>query len=250
MLDAIILAGGLGTRLSQRVPDTPKALAPIRGFPFLHYLLSQLSNSRHVSKVILALGHQAEAIQTWISQKHFPWNIECSIETSPQGTGGALLLALTKTEKETLLVLNGDSFCDASIDDFYSFHKNHQSDLSITTMEANDTSRYGSIEFDANHRILQFREKSKFADRGWINTGTYLMEKQLIASCETKKCSLEKDIFPRFLEQKIFAYPHRGIFIDIGTTESYEEAQTILGASINRSLKFAKLVRNEPDAEE
>ena len=228
MLDAIILAGGLGTRLSHRVPNTPKALAPIRGTAFLQYLLSQLSNSRQISKVILALGYRADAIQIWLSEKHFLFDIECSIETSPQGTGGALLLALTKTEKETLLVLNGDSYSDTNIDDFYSFHKNHQADLSIATVEVNDISRYGSIEFEANQRIRQFREKSNKAHRGWINAGTYLIEKELIASYEPKSCSLEKDLFPRFLEQKIFAYPHLGVFIDIGTTESYEEAQTML----------------------
>src|SRR3989338_8535502 len=126
MVCGIILAGGLGTRLAQTVPYLPKVLAPIQGVPFLELLLHRLGKAAILSKVILALGHKAADIQRFLQQKPFLVSIDFSIESTPLGTGGALLLALNQTDAETLLVLNGDSFFDLPLADFYAFPSSKQ----------------------------------------------------------------------------------------------------------------------------
>lgn len=228
MVTAIILAGGLGTRLAQVVPHLPKALAPIQGTPFLELLLRQLDQSKLISKVIFALGYRSNSIEHFLDRRLYSFAIELSIESTPLGTGGALLHALDKADNETLLVLNGDSYCDLSLSDFYNFHQNHKADISMACRRVEDTSRYGAVEIDSSQRIVSFREKSQAAQAGWINAGLYLMQKSLFTSFVPGIYSLEKDFFPMFLNRQIVAYMNTGTFIDIGTPNSYNEAQEIL----------------------
>lgn len=226
MIDAILLTGGLGTRLAQTVPHLPKALAPIQGTPFLQLLFEQLHASGLISKIILALGYKASAIQSYCQS--LPYPIEFSIETTPLGTGGAILHALSKTTSSTLLVMNGDSFFDLSLSSFLAFHREQQSDFTIACREVEDASRYGAVEFDSRQRIVSFSEKSQSVKPGWINAGLYLIEKRVLSPFPHSSLSLEKEIFPCLLTKKLFAYPHSGVFIDIGTQNSYFEAQEIL----------------------
>lgn len=226
MITAIVLAGGLGTRLAPVIPHLPKALAPIQGVPFLQLLLRQLEKSSIISKIVLALGHKAESIQQFLAHTSLP--IHYSIEPSPLGTGGALLHALPQADGSTLLVLNGDSFFDLSIPHFLDFHLSHAADLSIACREVEDTSRYGSVEWDSTLHIRGFREKSSLSQPGWINAGLYLIQKDLLKPFSPGVYSLEKDLFPQFLKKKALAYPNVGSFIDIGTPNSYNEAQQIL----------------------
>lgn len=226
-MEAIILAGGLGTRLQQTVPGVPKALAPILGIPFLKILLQQLDESRFFSKVILALGHRAQQIEEAITPI-YSFKLVYSVETDPLGTGGAILHALPRIEGETFFVCNGDSYSDISFASFYAFHKTKKGELSLVCRELEDTSRYGSILFDEELRVLQFNEKSSAIAKGWISCGMYLFEKKIFAPFKQSCSSLEKDLFPHFLSHKIFAYPHTGSFIDIGTKDSYEMAQEYL----------------------
>lgn len=229
MAAAIILAGGLGTRLAETVPHLPKTLAPIQGTAFLQLLFQQLNQCPHISKIVLALGHRAEAIEHFSKQGKTSIPIEFSIETSPLGTGGALLHALSKTPQETLLVLNGDSYFDLDLSQFFSFHKEKKADFSIACCYMQDTSRYGRIEIDApTQRVLSFREKSNNAPSGWINAGLYLIKRSVLGSFSPGFSSLEKDFFPRLVQNQLFAYCHEGEFIDIGTPESYQKAQEIL----------------------
>lgn len=229
MLTAIILAGGLGTRLESAVPHLPKSLAPIQQTPFLQILLNQLENAQILSKAILALGHKAPNIQEFLKNQYYSFSIETSIELSPLGTGGALLQALNKTDAETLLVLNGDSYFDLSLSNFLHFHRIKKADISIACKAMNDTSRYGSITIEnSSQRILSFQEKSPSIKAGKINAGVYLIKRDLLISLNPGIYSLEKDFFPLFLKKNIFAYCHEGSFIDIGTPSSYNEAQKIL----------------------
>jgi D-glycero-alpha-D-manno-heptose 1-phosphate guanylyltransferase len=229
MLDAIILAGGLGSRLANRVPEIPKALAPIQGIPFLQLCLSQLSASPFISKIVMALGHRADAIRSYLQKQiDFPIPIEYSIESSPLGTGGSILFALPRTEQETLLVVNGDTFCDLSIEDFYAFHDSKHANLSIAAVQVDDCSRYGSIQIGAEQRIYGFEEKSNRSRKGWINAGAYLIQKKSLTGAQEGPSSLEKDLIPLFIGNGLYAFLHTGVFIDIGTPRSYEQAQTIL----------------------
>jgi len=229
MVDAIVLAGGLGTRLAQTIPLLPKALAPIRGIPFLHLLLTQIANSKIASTIVMALGHKASSIENFIEiQGPLSIPIQYSTEKFPLGTGGAVLYALPKTKSSTLLILNGDTFFDLPFEDFYNFHIQQKSSLTIACRYSSDCSRYGEILFDPSHRILQFTEKSRDAKGGWISGGIYLIQRELFDPFSSGTYSLENDFFPQFLKKGAFAYPHAGAFIDIGTPVSYEEAQNIL----------------------
>jgi D-glycero-alpha-D-manno-heptose 1-phosphate guanylyltransferase len=227
MIDAIVLAGGLGTRLRQTVPNLPKALAPIQGVPFLQILLNQLNGSPLISRIVMALGHQSEAIADFLQKGSL---VDCSIETNPLGTGGAILLALSKTSLKTLLIVNGDTFFDIDLKAFYEFHTRNKSRATLAVRyEEKEAGRYGCMEFGSDRRILNFVEKSPSVRAGWVSGGIYLIEKEMFAPF-TVGCSysMERDFLPLFLRKGVYAYPDPGVFIDIGTADSYTEAQQIL----------------------
>ena len=228
MVTAIVLAGGLGTRLLASVPHLPKALAPIRGIPFLKLLLNQLEASNIVKEIILALGHKAEAIRTFIDTYHSPIPIKLSVEPTPLGTGGALIQALPLASSSPLLVLNGDTYFDLPFASFLNFHKTRKADITLACREVSDTSRYGSIEITPSLRIASVSEKAPISQSGWINGGIYLIETHLLTPFPQGQYSIEKDFFPQFVKKWCYAFPHDGNFIDIGTPNSYNEAQEIL----------------------
>jgi D-glycero-alpha-D-manno-heptose 1-phosphate guanylyltransferase len=229
MVTALILAGGLGTRLASVLPHLPKTLAPIQNVPFLQLLFNQLENSKIVTQIILSLGHKADAIEEFLTKKRCSIPIDLSIEPSPLGTGGALLYTLPKITTDTLLILNGDSYFHLPLAQFLHFHETKKSDFSIACKAVENGSRYGVIEIDpTSKKILSFKEKPPKSDPAIINAGIYLIEKHLLSPLTPGHYSLEKDFFPLFLKKNSFAYLHEGSFIDIGTPTSYNEAQTIL----------------------
>jgi len=219
-MDAIILVGGLGTRLRSVVSDKPKPLAPIRGRPFLDHLLKQIEGK--VSKVILAAGFLSEQITEQYGDRCL-----ISTEDSPLGTGGAARKAAELTDSEDIWVLNGDSFFDIS---FEEMEGHHSGDMVMACRYVEDVSRYGAVEIHGN-RIVAFQEKKDSSGGGWINGGIYLIKKKLLLSSPVERSfSLEKELFPSLLlsEKMVMAYPHDGEFIDIGTPESYNLANEIL----------------------
>ena len=226
-MDAIILAGGLGTRLRKVVPDLPKPLAPIGGRPFLDILLAQLGSFEEISSVVLSVGYQAEKIITAYSERK---NVAFSVENAPLGTGGGLREALEQCQSEEVLVLNGDSYLDFSLAKLLKKYKNGSADLMIACRRVEDCSRYGHIQFDQeSHRIWAFEEKTEQACPGWINAGVYLMKRNLLLDYSRgTPLSLEKDILPKLLEKQVFGYLSSGLFIDIGTEETYLQAEKML----------------------
>ena len=221
-MDAIILAGGLGKRLRDIVSDVPKPLAPIQGKPFLDILLAQLDN--RVERVILAIGYQSEKIKEYYRNA----SLIFSEEEVPLGTGGALKQALQLAHSSLVLVMNGDSYFDVDLESMLAFHLASQAHLTLACREVEDVSRFGSISFDENQRISAFREKEAGAGKGWINGGIYLMDKNLLDSFPDTPFSLEQEGFPHLLKKRVFAYPSAGKFIDIGTRDSYYQAQELL----------------------
>lgn len=226
MLEALILAGGLGTRLTPVVPHLPKALAPVQGVPFLELLLQQLQSARLFSKVILALGHKAEMIQHYLQKKTYAFETAFSFESSPKGTGGAILQALSQIQGEIFCALNGDSYSDLSFSDFWHFHQKKRGAASIACHRVDDIRRYGSVEFDEECRIVQFSEKAR--GEGWVSRGVYFLQKRLFAPFAPGCYSLEYEFFPSFVEKGMFAYLHPGDFIDIGIPDAYRKAQECL----------------------
>lgn len=226
-MDAIILAGGLGRRLRKAVPRLPKPLAPIGKRPFLDILLAQLAGFKEISSIILSVGYQADKI---INAYRGRKGVTFSVENKPLGTGGGVREALEQCASEEVLVLNGDSYLAFSFAKLLQKYKNSEAEMVIACRKVEDCRRYGHIRFDPkSHRIWAFEEKIKHPSSGWINAGVYLMKRSLLLSYERGAVlSLEKDILPKLLERRIFSYLSTALFIDIGTEETYVQAQKLL----------------------
>ncbi|HSW73497.1 MAG TPA: sugar phosphate nucleotidyltransferase [Chlamydiales bacterium] len=228
-MDAIILAGGFGTRLQKKVPNVPKPLAPINDVPFLDILLKKISAIKQIKKIVLAIGYKADLIVERYKNSGYSF----SIEDKPLGTGGALKKSIHYTSSPDLLVFNGDTYVDFSFSGVYEFHKTSGSAVTIIAEEIPNTSRFGTLELDPKtKRILQFKEKLGIPQKGTINCGVYLIKRDLFSENSYPEVfSLENDAFPKLLKKGMYAFPSSGNFIDIGTEESYEEAQWSLTTS-------------------
>jgi D-glycero-alpha-D-manno-heptose 1-phosphate guanylyltransferase len=219
--DAIILAGGLGTRLRETVPDLPKPLAFVNGRPFLDILIEQIECSGLIRKLVLALGYKAEAIVDYYEKKDFKF----SIEKNPLGTGGAIAKAIKHTKSSQVFVFNGDSFFACPLKEMIQAHRGV---LTLACAKVDDTSAYGRVELDKENQVKQFNEKG-IRGSGLINGGIYLFDRTVFDKTLPKTFSLEHELIPRLINKGITGFISNGIFIDIGTKESYHKAQTILG---------------------
>ncbi|MCS6895860.1 MAG: sugar phosphate nucleotidyltransferase [Bacteroidia bacterium] len=228
--EAIVLAGGLGTRLRSRLPHTPKVLAPIQGRPFLGYLLAYLRGQK-IHRVFLSLGYKADQVTSWLKQNHFsPMNVIPVVEPQPLGTGGAMAYAWRHITAECVLVLNGDTFFPISIADFYAFHLSQNVPLSIAMAYVQPADRYGLVE-TLDKKVQAFREKSP-APAGWIYGGIALIEaKWWLSRSWPESFSWESFLMQAVPALPIGAYAAENVpFIDIGVPEDYERAQTLIPA--------------------
>ena len=220
--EAIILAGGLGTRLKETVPDLPKCMAPVAGRPFLFYVINYL-RSQGIEKFIFATGYMHEIIEEYLKTQFSTLNFECSVEEQPLGTGGAIYLACTKVNGENVLITNGDTLYKINIDDLAAMHHENAADATLALKPMTDFDRYGIVETDENNRINKFREK-QFCGQGNINGGTYILNvKSFIENSWPQVFSFEKN----FLESnrfRLFGSVQDEYFIDIGIPEDYNRA--------------------------
>lgn len=220
--EAIILSGGLGTRLRDTVSHLPKSLAPVNGRPFLDYILSYLRHYK-ISKITLAVGYKADDIITHYGEKY-----NYSVEAEPLGTGGAIRKAMEACISEEVLVMNGDSFFDIDLDAFYARHAGAKADCSLALRRVADAARYGTVHAEAGGRISAFREKSGKKTEGVINGGIYILNRlQYLAHTLAEKAfSLETEFFEKKVKElNIFGFVYEDYFIDIGIKEDYEKAQ-------------------------
>jgi D-glycero-alpha-D-manno-heptose 1-phosphate guanylyltransferase len=224
--EAIILAGGLGTRLKGIVDDVPKVMAPVNGRPFLEYLLDFLDNNV-IEHVVLSVGYKHEIIQNHFSNQYKSIAIDYCIEEEPLGTGGGIKKAFDYIKGTKALVLNGDTMFRVNLPKILEFHFSKSSKFTIVLREVKDVSRYGSVEMDAHQRITRFNEKGEQSGPGSINGGVYLINKKFFTVNKfPEKFSLEKDCMETMYKQ----YPFYGsvckqYFIDIGIPEDYQKAQ-------------------------
>ncbi len=219
-LEAIILAGGLGTRLRGIIKDVPKPMAPINGRPFLEYLIIYLRN-QGVKRLILAVGFLAQKVIDYFGdgEKHGV-EIEYSVEDKPLGTGGAIKRACQKLSTTSFLCLNGDSFCQLDLKQFYTFHKQKFSLGSLNLVKTNNGERYGNVSIDLLGRVISFKEKSTNGTV-LINSGVYIFEKRIFESIPNKIFSLEQDLIPKLVGSSLYGTMSNGYFIDIGIPEDY-----------------------------
>jgi len=235
--EAVILAGGLGTRLGRIVKDVPKPMVEVSGRPFLEYLLDYIIG-QNLKLAILAVGFKHEVIKKHFGESYKGLELIYSIEEEPLGTGGAIKKALDLVEGDDFLILNGDTYCNVSLARLYEFHRLKESVLSVALKRLNDFSRYGTVELDGRGRIVGFKEKG-YRREGNINCGIYLVRKSILRKAGLpSKFSFEKG----FLEKYIRTFLFYGLtfddcfFIDIGILEDYALAQSELKKRAERVI--------------
>lgn len=220
-MEAIILAGGFGTRLKSVVSDVPKPMAPMDedGTPFLSYLFTFLKKNG-ITHVVLSIGYMGDVIKQFFAKRHQDISIDYSIENTPLLTGGAIKKALSFCSDDNIFVLNGDTFFDVNLLSMQQKHQSDNADLTIAIKEKSDFDRYGTVIFD-NQRITAFREKT-YCKSGWINGGIYCMKRELLHDITLQRFSFEKDFMEKQISNlKIVPFKSEGYFVDIGIPEDY-----------------------------
>ena len=223
--EAVILAGGFGTRLSHVVSDVPKPMAPVYGRPFLCYLLDRLADAG-IQRVVLATGYMHEVIETYFGTGYQGVEIIYSNEDQPLFTGGAIRQAAEKIQSEDFVVLNGDTLFDIDFQQLYDFHTSHNAHLSITLRRVEDTGRYGAVTCEKD-RIEAFHEKTESQGAGDINGGIYAIKRTWLLNQDLPtKFSFEKELMqPLAGDPHFYGLSFNDYFIDIGVPEDYFRAQ-------------------------
>jgi len=226
-MEAIILAGGMGTRLRETISDLPKPMAPVNGKPFLYYVLNWLKDYP-VEKIILSIGYRAESIIDFFGESFCGIPLEYAVEKKLLGTGGAVRFAMQKIYGDNVLVLNGDTYFQVQLDRFFLFHTSKQNHFSMGLKSMEDFSRYGSVECSGD-TVIRFNEK-KFCKVGLINGGIYIINRVFFESLQLPEIFsmeaevLEKQAGSSLLKCMIFDAP----FIDIGIPDDYKRAGMFL----------------------
>ena len=223
--EAIILAGGFGTRLKDAIPDLPKCMAPVNGRPFLFYVINFL-RSQGIEKFIFSLGYKHEVIEAYLEAEFSTLDFQSLTEKEPLGTGGAILASCYKTPEQTVLVVNGDTIFKIDLETAYADHIKHDSDCTLILKPMENFERYGVVELNDDDSIKSFEEK-KFYKSGLINGGIYFLNtEQFLAEELPGKFSFEKDYLEKYFEtRKIYGSVQDEYFIDIGIPEDYFRVQ-------------------------
>lgn len=226
--EAIILAGGLGTRLRSAVPDLPKCMAPVNGKPFIAFVIDYLQQQA-VEKFVLSLGYKHEAITGFINDQYPALNVQYSIEEEPLGTGGAVRFACLKTTEENVVVTNGDTIFKAAIEEIAALHFKNDADCTLSLKPMKHFDRYGVVELNEDQSVKSFKEKQQY-EAGLINGGLYLLNtKSFLSEFLPLKFSFEKDYMEQFYtRRKMYGVVQDAYFIDIGIPEDYSRAQSEL----------------------
>ncbi|MDD3011041.1 MAG: nucleotidyltransferase family protein [Bacteroidales bacterium] len=225
MKEAVILAGGFGTRLQEVVRDVPKPMAPVHGRPFLEYQFDYLIG-QGMEHVVLSLGYMAETVIAHFGPCYRSLRISYAIENHPLGTGGAIVLAAKQLHGDLFWVLNGDSLFEVDLVRMAEAWSCSGAEYCIALRNIPDVSRYGQVEMDDQGRICRFSEKGGGQNPGLINGGVYLMQrKRLFEVAPEGPFSIEKELF--MTENRLFllGYVCTKYFIDIGIPEDYQRAQ-------------------------
>ncbi|MBR1783882.1 MAG: nucleotidyltransferase family protein [Bacteroidales bacterium] len=233
MNEAVILAGGFGTRLRQVVSDLPKPMAPVAGRPFLCHLLDRLQGC--YDHVVLATGYMHEAVEEYFGSNYGGIKIDYARETKPLGTGGAIVNALASCREERITVLNGDTLFDIAHSQFIQQADALPSRLVVATRRVPDAGRYGALLTDEDSRIVAFAEKRADGAPGQINGGIYRMQRQLLDAWKPGAAfSFEQEVLQQ-LAEPFYAIPSEAYFIDIGVPDDYHRAQLDLAPSTKPS---------------
>lgn len=229
-MQAIVLAGGLGTRLRGVVPDLPKPLAPVAGRPFLAIVLEQL-RAQGFASAVLSVGYRHELIRSAFGDRFDGLALRYAVEDRPLGTGGAMRLAARDCSEPDVFVLNGDTFAEVDFAAMLRAHRQAGAVLTVCAVEVADTTRYGRLLVE-DARIAGFAEKG-VAGAGLINAGIYLMRRELLLQPGLPEAfSFENDVLAAKLDElRPLAYATHGRFVDIGVPEDYARAQSMFATA-------------------
>ncbi len=220
-MEAIVLAGGFGTRLRECVSDIPKPLAPIDGTPFIFYLLDYLyANGAH--RVVVSTGYLAEKIEEAIGSKYRGMTVEYSREDTPLGTGGGIKKALGKCTENDIAVINGDSFFDVDLFEMKRFHDASECPITLAAKHIENAYRSGLLDFK-NGRLCGFVENG-IAPSGSINGGVYFIRRNALESINEERFSFENSVLAN-RNFDVAVFESDGHFIDIGIPDAYKLAQ-------------------------
>lgn len=223
-MEAIVLAGGLGTRLRSVITDLPKPMAPIGDKPFLEYILKYLQKNG-VKRVILSVGYKWETIQEYFGTNFNGIELIYSVEDEQLGTGGAIKKAMVHVLSEVVYIINGDTFFDINLK---SLNLKDNSKLMLSLKHMVKFDRYGCVESDEHSSVTAFTEKG-YREVGDINGGIYLASRDIFDSFSLENIfSFEEFMKNNFKELKISSNVFENYFIDIGIPEDYEKAQNEL----------------------
>lgn len=232
MTSAIILAGGLGTRLRSAVPDLPKPMAPIGGRPFLGYQLDYWIK-QGVRHFVLSVGYRHEAIVDYFGSNYKGAELEYVVERTPLGTGGGLLLAAEKVNKdEPFLLLNGDTYFAVDLKTLVEFSRANDADWCFSLFRTHEEGRYMGMDISPQGQITSLKSGTGSPGR-LANGGVYWVNPRALPSGKFSpgdNASLEDDIFPSAMAsgQRLYGIEFTGAFIDIGVPEDYNRASTLL----------------------
>lgn len=228
-MEAVVLAGGFGTRLREVLPDLPKPMAPIAGTPFLEILLRMLSN-KGFNHVVLSLGYKSEIIIAYFGHRFADLEISYAVEHAPLGTGGAVRLSMSKCKSDHAFIFNGDTYLDLEVTQVEEVWQSKRSPI-IVACDVPDSVRYGRLLID-DGRVIGFAEKG-FGGQGFINAGCYVLGINALDSWPLHTpFSLETDYFASAVTNNyVSSFASRGKFIDIGVPDDYLRAQSLLAVT-------------------
>lgn len=221
LVEVIILAGGLGTRIEDELDNVPKCLAPINKRPFLSILLNQLKENG-LKNICIATGYMNDKVSEFLRVENSSLNIRISNEDRPLGTGGASKKAIMSSNYEHFLIMNGDTYFDVNLQKVIN---NGKGNFVVVTCSVPNVERYGEVVFDSKDIVTSFNEKGS-KKKGEVNAGIYFASKNILDFMPNENFSLEKETFPLLIKKSLlFKATKEGSFIDIGTPESYVLAQ-------------------------
>jgi NDP-sugar pyrophosphorylase family protein len=226
-MQALILAGGAGTRLRSVLAQLNKPMAPVAGRPFLEYLFLQLKKHK-VEEVTLCVGYKADLIQSYFGTgDRWGMQVSYSYETDFRGTAGALKLAENLIHEENFFVMNGDSLFDIEFHALMHYHRDMKAIATLALVHVDDTQRYGAVGLNKLGRIVSFTEKRQGNTEGLINGGVYVFAQEVLDFIpEGQPVSLEKDLLPKLIGQNLYGLPSKGYFVDIGVPTDYMRLQS------------------------
>lgn len=229
-IDAVILAGGKGSRIAAALPEGwPKALAEVGGRPLLAHLLEQLYR-RGIRRITLCLGYGAAHVREFLAFAALPRDllVECSVESEPAGTGGALREAMPRIRSDPFLAVNGDTCSDIDLEELLSVHQRSKAEITVALAKVSDVAGFGEVDLGSDGRIRRFGEKARAGGLGIVNAGAYVIRKSVVSALPGGFVSWETGVLPRYIGRGLYGHACCSWFVDIGTPESLRRAAQAL----------------------